>query len=200
MALLFTATLSAYSQQSTPATTPAKTAASDTKKSDPLGMGGLQKNRPKNAKTEITAKDEATFDNATGVAVFTTSVFVKDPQFNLYCDKLTVFLNKDRKGIERAEADGHVVVVQDNTNDKGDAVKSIGRAGHAVFYPATGEATLTAVKGRPQEGNWPQLQQGINNHISTDERTVMVLNRDGRLDTRGPSRTVIIDADKAAGQ
>jgi hypothetical protein len=80
------------------------------------------------------------------------------------------------------------VIVQDNTNEKGAAVKSIGRGGKAVFVPATGEATLTIS---------PQLQQGINNHIATEPTTVMILNRDGRLKTEGPSRTVIVDADKA---
>jgi lipopolysaccharide export system protein LptA len=185
LALLCAATITAYGQQSA---APAAKADSP-KKADPLGLGGFQKNRPKNAKTEITCKEEATFDNATGIATFVTSVFVKDVQFNLYCDKLTVFLNKERKGIDHAEAEGHVVIVQENTNEKGEPSKSIGRSGRAVFYPATGEATLTV---------WPQLQQGINNHISTEEKTIMILNRDGRLRTEGGSRTVIVDADKAA--
>jgi len=176
------AAISAHAQQ--PTATPAAKAASS-KKPDPTGFGGLQKDRPKNAKTEITCKEEASFDNATGIATFINTVFVKDVQFNLYCDTLTVHLNKERKGIEYAEADGHVVIVQDNTTDKGEPQKSIGRSGHAVFVPATGEATLTKS---------PQLQQGINNHISTEDWTVMVLNRSGTLTTKGPSKTVIIDA------
>lgn len=190
IALLCAATLGAHAQTPAPSASP--------KKSDPTGLGLLSKDRPKNAKTEITAKGEATFDNTTGIATFTTNVFVKDPQFNLYCDKLTVYLNKERKGIERAEAEGKVVIVQENTNDKGEVVKSIGRAGKAVFVPATGDATLTATPGLPPEGNWPQLQQGINNQVATDEKTVMILNRAGRLKTIGPSRVVLIDADKAA--
>ncbi len=188
LALLCAMTLGAHAQ----------TPAADTKKSDPNGLGVFSNDRPKNAKTEITAKGEATFDNATGIATFTTSVFVKDPQFNLYCDKLTVYLNKDRKGIERAEAEGKVVIVQENTNEKNEIVKSIGRAGKAVFVPSTGDATLTAIPGLPPEGNWAQLQQGINNQVATDEKTVMILNRAGRLRTIGPSRVMLVDADKAA--
>ncbi len=160
-------------------------------KADPTGMGLLQKDRPKNARTEITCKDESTFDNPTGIATFLKSVVVKDPQFNLFCDKLTVYLNKQRKGIDNAVAEGNVVIVQDNTNEKGDPVKSIGRSGKCVFVPASGEATLTIS---------PSLQQGINNHIATEPATVMILNRDGRLKTVGPSRTVIVDADKAGQQ
>jgi lipopolysaccharide transport protein LptA len=168
------ATLQAQPAASTPAA----------KAADPSGIGIMQKGRPKNAKTEITCKEEATFDNETGIAVFTKSVFVKDVQFNLYCDKLTVYMGKDRKGIERAEADGNVVIVQENTNDKGEKTKSIGRAGHMTVVPEKNEATLT---------NWPQLQQGINNHVATEQGTVMVLNRDGRLNTTGPSKTVIVE-------
>jgi lipopolysaccharide transport protein LptA len=180
LALLCAAALPAFSQQhADPAATPA-----NSRKTDPTGMGIVSKDRPKNAKTEITCKNDATFDNEKSVATFEGTVFVKDPQFNLYCDKLVVYLGKDRKGIEHAEAWGHVVVVQENTNDKGEAVKSIGRAGKATFYPATGDATLT---------DWPQLQQGINNHIATEQTTVMVLNRDGRLKTTGGSKTTIVD-------
>jgi lipopolysaccharide transport protein LptA len=176
LALLCAAALPAFGQQHTDTST--------AKKSDPTGMGISTKNRPKNAKTEITCKNDATFDNTNSIATFDGTVFVKDPQFNLYCDKLVVYLNKERKGIERAEAIGHVVIVQENTNEKGQASKSIGRSGKAVFVPATGDATLT---------DWPQLQQGINNHVATDQNTVMVLNRDGKLTTTGPSRTVIVD-------
>jgi hypothetical protein len=75
---LFT-TLPAFAQ-------PATAAGTTKSKVDPTGMGLLQKDRPKNAKTEITCKDESTFDNTTGVATFVKSVVVKDPQFNLFCD------------------------------------------------------------------------------------------------------------------
>ena len=186
LALFCALTLTARAQQ-------AAAAASETKpaKSDPTGFGVMQKDRPKNAKTEITCKAEATFDNVSGIAIFTEKVFVKDPQFNLFCDKLTVYLNKQRKGIDYVVAEGHAIIVQDNTNDKGEAQKSIGRAGKVVFVPAKNEATLTM---------WPQLQQGINNHISTEESTTMILNRGGQLKTIGGSRTVIVDADQAAAQ
>jgi lipopolysaccharide transport protein LptA len=174
-AVLFATTLATQAQDK----------AAPDKKGGPAGMGMLQKDRPKNAKTEITCKDEATFDNESGIATFVTGVFVKDPQFNLYCDKLTVYLNKDRKGIDRAEASGKVVIVQENKNDKGGVDKSIGRGERAVFTPATGKAVLTGM---------PQLQQGINNHIATSPETVMTLMRDGQLQTEGPSRTSIVEA------
>jgi lipopolysaccharide export system protein LptA len=155
--------------------------------SDPTGLGLNQKDRPKNAKTEITCQQESTFNNATNMATFVGTVVVKDPQFTLYCDKLTVYLNKEHKGIDHAEADGHVVIVQDNTDDKGKAQRSIGRSGHALFQPATGDVTLTIA---------PQLQQGMDNHVATETTTVMILNRAGRLKTVGGSKTTIVDADQ----
>ncbi len=87
-------------------------------KKDPFGVKGLtNKDRPKDAKTEITSKKQATFDNATSIAEFEGSVVVKDPQFTLFCDQLRVTLGKDRKGLQLVEAFGNVIIVQENTDD-----------------------------------------------------------------------------------
>jgi len=53
---------------------------------------GATDQKPPNV-TEITAI-EATFDQKSNIAVFVTSVVVKDPQFNVECDKLTAYLKK----------------------------------------------------------------------------------------------------------
>lgn len=163
-------------------------------KSDPLGMGDLTKGRPKDAKTEITAKKEATFDNASSIAEFEGSVVVKDPQFTLFCDRLKVTLNKDRKGLELVEAfgntDNSVVIIQDNVDDSGKKVRSVGRATYATFNPATGDVTL---KGSPSVQNGPNLQVG-------DKDTIIILNRNGKMRTIGSSVTRIIDTSAASQQ
>jgi lipopolysaccharide transport protein LptA len=151
---------------------------------DPLGVKGLTKDRPKDAKTEITSKKQATFDNATSVAEFEGSVVVKDPQFTLFCDKLRVTLGKDRKGLQLVEAFGNVIIVQDNTDDSGKKVKATGRSGKAVYEPVSGTITLTV---------WPSVQHDINMQVATEEGTVMTLNRNGKMTTKGGSRTVIVD-------
>ncbi|MGC1481135.1 MAG: LptA/OstA family protein [Chthoniobacterales bacterium] len=174
--------------QSTPTSPTMSPNSGGSKKADPSGLGLLQKDRPKGAKTEITAEDSATFDNDKNLAVFTGKVVVVDPQFKLFCEQLNVFLNAERKGLDRAEAEGNVVIIQENVDDKGDVVKSIGRAGKAVFNPTTGDITMTVS---------PQIQQGINNHIAATPETVMILNRQGRLTTNGKSRTTIVDATDA---
>lgn len=150
------------------------------------GAGGLgvSKERPANAETVITAMDETTFDNRTGVAEFVGSVTVKDPQFTMTCDRLKAYLNSERKGLERVEAIGNVVIRQENKDTKGKEVVSVAKSGNAVFYPATGDVDLT---------EWPKVEQGINAHIATDSATKMILNRAGKINTFGSSRTMIID-------
>ncbi len=157
---------------------------SSSEKKDPFGVKGLTKDRPKDAKTEITSKKQATFDNASSVAEFEGSVVVKDPQFTLFCDQLKVTLGKDRKGLQLVEAFGNVIIVQDNTDEAGKKVKATGRSGKAVYEPVSGDVTLT---------NWPSVQHDINMQVATEEGTVMILNRSGKMTTKGGSRTVIVD-------
>jgi lipopolysaccharide export system protein LptA len=140
--------------------------------------------RPKNARTIIESEEGATFENATSTAEFTGHVVVNDPQFNLTCDKLHVILGPDRKGLAKAIATGSVVITQEKTNNRGELVKSIGKCGKATYVAATGDMTLE---------EWPQIQQGINNQVSTQSNTIMILNAKGRSRTIGGSRTMIVD-------
>lgn len=151
-------------------------------------FAGLGKDRPADAKTEITANKEATFDNAASVAEFIGRVIVRDPQFTLSCDRLKVTLSKTRKGMEVVEAMGNVVIVQENTDKAGQTTKAIGKAETATYVPATGEVTL---KG------WPSVQQGMNNQVATERGTIMVLNRSGKSRTEGPSKTMITDTSES---
>src|ERR1700752_4082368 len=63
-------------------------------------------------------------------------------------------------------------------------VLDTGRAQKALYNAKQDAVTLIG---------WPQVTQGMNTHIATEEGTRMVLYRDGRLQTFGPSRTVIED-------
>jgi lipopolysaccharide transport protein LptA len=157
------------------------------RQSDPLGFGALSKDRPKGSTTEITAQKEATFSEKENQAVFIGDVKVKDPAFLLSSDRLTVFLNKDRSGIERAVAEGNVVIVQQTSNpsEKG----AIGRSREAVYIPSTGLVTLSG---------WPEVQQGINRHMATTPNTRMIMHRDGRATTEGASKTMITDTEGAS--
>ena len=63
-------------------------------------------------------------------------------------------------------------------------VLDTGRAQKAIYNAKQDAVTLIG---------WPQVTQGMNTHIATEEGTRMILYRDGRLQTFGPSRTVIED-------
>ena len=167
--------------------------------------------------TEIVAL-EATFDQKAHIAVFIGQVVVTDPEFNVLCDKLTAYLKhdespagevaparlkapttpapdakpQDRKpmggGLEKAlcEADPGTMctVTQDKKEADGSLSHSIGH-GKKVHYDAvTGDITLYGK---------PDVLQGINTCVATDEGTIMILNRDGHMRVTGPHKTVISD-------
>lgn len=151
-------------------------------KADQLGFGNSSSKRPEGSKTEITAQEEATFNEKENKAVFLGDVRVKDHAFLLAADRLTIHMASNRSGIDRAIAEGHVVIVQ-QTEDSSEE-KAIGRSDRAEYVPATGRVTLSGSA---------EIQQGINRHIATSPSTRMILNRDGSATTEGPSRTVITD-------
>jgi lipopolysaccharide export system protein LptA len=201
----------------------AEKGANDSKKGpDVLGGNDSENKGP----TEITAKEEVDFDGNAHTAIFVGSVKVIDPQFTMTTDKLTVWMNKqeDGGGIKEAEADGNVIIVHANpqknngqTADAAASPRTTPVANRGLMPLPTPSASPSASPqvvldtGRAQKAiynakqdavtliGWPQVTQGINTHISTEEGTRMILYRDGRLQTFGPSRTVIEDK-KAMGQ
>ena len=172
--------------------------------------------------TEITATTEANFDQQTRKAVFIGSVHVKHPQFTLSSDRLTAFLKKEATathpksgdqtaggkapeasqagggkapaapqpggGLEKVIAEGSVVIIQDKpAADGGEPTHYVAKAARAEYEDATGNVTLSG---------WPQVAQGINMQVATEESTVMILNRDGKMTTSGGSKTLIQDTEK----
>ena len=163
--------------------------------------------------TEIDAL-EATFDQKANEAVFIGEVVVKDPEFNVKCDKLTAHLKSAEKpkaavgspgpkpatpasaelkksggsGLQRAVAEanpgGRVFITQDKPNAEGKMQRSAGEADRATYDAATGDIVLTGK---------PEIQQGINRVIATAAGTVMTLNRDGHMNAKGPHKTIIVD-------
>jgi lipopolysaccharide transport protein LptA len=146
----------------------------------PAAKGLLNPEQP--VTTEIYA-DEAFFDSAKNIGKFTGHVKVVDPRFNMQSDKLTAYISKENQGLEKAVASSNVGVVRDRPDPKGGPpLRSIGLADNAIYTTNDGNVELS--------GN-PRVQQGLNMHVATSADTVMVLNQDGQLTTRGPSRTEI---------
>lgn len=147
-----------------------------------LGIGG--KPRPKNARTIIDSQDGAWFDDVTNTIEFSGHVVVHDPQFTLFCDKLHVVMNKNRQGLEQVIATGNAFIEQENTNDQGEVILSMARAGEVLYEPLTGDLTLKI---------WPQIQQGQSYQVGTEETTVMILNNKGTSRTIGKSRAMVVE-------
>jgi lipopolysaccharide transport protein LptA len=132
--------------------------------------------------TEIYA-DEAFFDSEKNFGKFSGHVKVNDPRFAMQSEKLTAFISKENKGLEKAVADGQVAVVRNRPDPKGGPPqRTIGLSDNAIYTTSDGIVQLM--------GN-PRVQQGVNMHIATSPDTVMILNQEGQLTTRGPSRTEI---------
>jgi len=193
---------------------PSPTPASSTGKAETTGSN--------KEPTVITATQEATFDSKLRMAVFVGAVYIQDPQFTLSSDKLTVYFKKpeDSKpgtgekakgaptakptpatssapakpgaaptpganGLERAVAEGNVVVTSDRPDaNGGPSTHYVGRGEKVDYNAVNGEAILTG---------WPQVEQGINTIVSTEESTVMYLYKDGKMNSKGGTRTVVHD-------
>jgi lipopolysaccharide transport protein LptA len=150
-----------------------------------LGMfSPMASGRPAGALTEISAEKEASFDSEKSIAEFSGKVVVRDPQFSLACETLTVRLRSDRKGIDSAEANGNVVIVQQKSDPADKSEPAVGKAGRVVYKPDAGEMVLS---------DWPSIRQGINKQVATEASTTMVLRANGQSRTTGGSKTVITD-------
>ena len=176
---------------------------------------GTPDGKPTKEPTVITAL-EATFDNKANIAVFVGSVIVKDPQFNVDCDKLTAFLkheDKDAKapvpkaatpapgtpapaagakkqngGLDKAIA---VTTSERRVIITQDKVESDGSITHGIGL--SDRAEYFATSGDIFLYGMPDVTQGTNRCIATAPETWMKLNRDGRMEAHGPHRTIIVD-------
>jgi lipopolysaccharide export system protein LptA len=180
-----------------------------------------EKSDEKKAKgpTEITAL-EATFDQKANVAVFLGSVIVKDPEFNVTCDKLTAHLKHDEKpttappgtvgkttpkpatpkpgeaGAPPKKSGGLEKALAESTSDKRvvitqDKTEADGSITHSIGL--SDKANYDAITGDIVLTGMPDVTQGVNRCIATDPSTVMTLNRDGHMHAVGPHRTIIVD-------
>ncbi len=166
--------------------------------------------RPKGP-TEITAHD-ALFDSRDYLATFTTEVRVTDPEFGLSCDRLTVNMKKPvpqgtpkpaekssaktgakgdaNSGIERAVAEGNVIITQDKKEVGREPEQYEGRGRRAVFENKTGTLTLT---GRPR------IAQSVNGAvlkeiITLEDSAVITLHRSGKIEVKGLFKSTLRDA------
>jgi len=167
-------------------------------------LGAKPEERPKGP-TEITARD-AMFDNRIHLGTFSGDVVVKDPEFGLSCGNLSVYLKKPAEkgaakavpkdpaeassGIEKAVAEGDVIITQDKKDAQGKPQQYAAKARRAVFDNTAGTLTLSG---------WPQISQSIGGNLSKqtvaqEESCVITLDRVGRITVNGYSTSRILDA------
>lgn len=179
--LIFTATATQLGAQNSAAAAESTKPSATSAQSQPTLPAKGATDQP--IKTEIYS-DQAFFDTSKRIGTFTGHVKVNDPRFNIQSDKLTVFIQKDEnEGLEKAVAEGNVGVVRDKPDPKGGPPsRSVGLSRTAIYTASDGNIELTGD---------PRVQQGMNTHVATSPNTVMILNQNGQLVTKGPSRTEI---------
>jgi hypothetical protein len=195
----------------------------------PLKATPLDNPAVSGSKVIITCTGAAFFDSGTSIALFTDNVEVRHPQFFVLCDEFEVHMLKDEKakeeekpkadaksngggatkgpgvtpgapagvtgeaasdtegGIKFAIARGRMVTIEKLT-ETGEI--QVGNARHATYDGATGDILLR---------DFPQVQRGHHLQIATSPATTMTLKQNGALNTRGPSRTEIIQDAKTKG-
>lgn len=170
--------------------------------------------------TEITSR-EALLDNRINLATFSGEVEVKDPEFNVTCDKLTVYLRKQKGkvepkaagpkpigaeedeaaaakpaaepksdgGIEKAVAEGNVVIIQDKLDANGKKQRYYGKARKAIFDQDKKTCVLYG---------WPRISQSLDENlgkevIAKQESTVITLDQGGVIKVDGPNTVRLSD-------
>ncbi len=102
----------------------------------------------------ITCDGPLTFNYERNVATFEQNVHVKDPNGDLYSDKLIAYLNETTRTIRYAEAIGKVRIHQQQNTALSEK---------AVYEPALGKMTLV---GKPSLLIYPSEEQGSSSQLS----------------------------------
>jgi lipopolysaccharide export system protein LptA len=180
------------------------------------GEKSLPPSKKQKGPTEITASD-LDLNNKERTGVFTGDVQVLHPEFNLSCDKLTVFLPK--APAKQAPAAQGSKQAEDGTQGSSRKGEKKGGGLEKAVAEATGEnwviisqdktesdGSVSRNTGRGKKAVYdsrtgditltgmPSVQQKLNTIEATKESTVMILNREGRMRAIGPTRSVLREA------
>jgi lipopolysaccharide export system protein LptA len=87
-------------------------------------------------------------------------------------------------GLDKAIAEGNVVIIQDKVEADGTVSHNLAHAKKAVYEAGSGDITLYG---------HPDAARGVNTVIALEEGTIIIMNRDGRMHAVGPHKTTIKD-------
>lgn len=196
---------------------PATTPSAGAPKPQPLKPTPLDESASKTEKTVITCTGASFFDAAKSIGIFTENVRVYHPQFYLECDELEVFMLKEDSSkktvaapnpeaaspeateggqgevaegsIDKVIARGAMVIIE-KFQENGEDIQ-VGKCKNLTYDGKTGMVTLRV---------WPQVQRGARVQIADEASTVMTINPQGVFQSKGRSRTEIIQGDAAKPQ
>ncbi len=158
--------------------------------------------------------DRADFNPEEGVFIYNNQVKARHPDFYIQCEQLEVYMDKEKmdgggaknakaapkrkdpvragagggdaddSGIKKAIASGPMVTIEKRDED-GNIQQ--GRCRRLTYDQATGIITLSGQ---------PQVQRGNMLQIATDPSTTMTFDKKGKMNTSGPSSTVILNKEE----
>jgi lipopolysaccharide export system protein LptA len=183
--------------------------------------GGIETKKAKGP-TEITSR-EAMLDNRIQLATFSGEVEVKDPEYNLTCDKLTVHLKKPKAKAEPKAAGPRPIGAEAEQPAAKPAPEGKGEGGGGGIEKAIAEGNVTIVQdkvdatGKKQRYfgkarravfdtdkrtcvlyGWPQISQSLDGNlgkrvVATQESTIITLDQAGSIKVEGPQKTTLSD-------
>ena len=167
------------------------------------------------------------YDEKTRIAIFTGEdygVFVQDPSFTVYCDKLTAHMRKAAApGSPGAKPSATPTPAANGKGAAADATAAKTSGLESALAEGAPDRPVVIVQDKPATNGaapvhnvgiaakadyhadtgdviltgWPRVSQGKDVQIATAAYTVMTMNKDGKtMTTHGPSRTVIEPADQ----
>lgn len=152
---------------------------------------------PKNPPTNITlgAPDSlSVFDNEKRVAVFTKNVYLKHPNFEIWCDQLQVYMEEQKATANRnSDTTGGIRIAI--ATGKKVSLRKMGDDGKYRLGQCT-KATYNAKSKILVLSGYPQIANGQNLIKATDAKTKMILYPSGKFDVKGKSTASIIDNDQ----
>ncbi|GEP44735.1 LptA/OstA family protein [Brevifollis gellanilyticus] len=184
-----------------------------------LPLGGAS-TPAKGTPTGVIEADKVSFDNNTGIIIYTGHVRARHPDFYIECEELELHMIKEEepakgKGKGKAlpapaKADPTAPKAAKKDKDKAPPIKKAYARGPMVIIEKrdpTGDVQQGRCKRLEYDGatgnislsDFPQVQKGNILHSATTADTVMVFDREGRLSTNRPSRTIILSDDKQPG-
>lgn len=89
--------------------------------------------------------------------------------------------------LDRAVAEGNVVIIQDKVDEKtGEVVHCVGKGGKADYNTANDEMILS---------DWPQLQKGGSTMVALEQGFVIIMDRNGNMRTNERAHRMVLEPD-----